>query len=267
LGSIDRGAKVIFENKIKQINKSKFTKALFIDITCQTGSLNYSIEISNIIKKFRDENKNIPVYTFGEDQVTGPGIIILTSGDKVFANVNTVFGCYDFLWKGNEYASYLKERDLNIAFLHAGEHKVRMNPLEKLKEKDVEWLKNILNSNKSILINAVYENRKKNIINKENFEKFFNSNVYLAKNALENNLIDSLGILDSVALKDFQGYEMKKQNVKISIQDLLAKGNVRSILGGVVEGEILEMGDPFETNFESIGNLDTENILKIKLLL
>jgi ClpP class serine protease len=228
--SISRDTKIKLENKLKSINKKK-TKAIFLDVTSNHGSLNQAFEISNMLKLFKKENKNIPIYSFAEDSVLGPSIVVLTSCDKVFADKNTLFGCYDFIKKGNEYKHFLQDKKININFHTAGEHKFRLNPFEDLKEKDVSWINNLLSGLKNILIESVYENRKHLIKNKESFSKMFNSTIYFAEEAMDNKLIDDIGSINSVAFKEFPNTEMKKAKTKINLKQIIEyyKSNTFSI--------------------------------------
>ena len=218
--SITRDTKIKLENKLKNINKNQ-AKAIFLDITTNQGSLNQSLEISNMLKIFKTENPTIPLYTFGEDQILGPGIAILTAGDKVFADLNTIFGCYDFVKKGNEYKQFLDDNKISLKFITAGENKFRLNPFEELRENDVVWIKNLLTGWKNILIECVYENRKHVIKNKESFSELFNSTIYYGDEALQNGLIDKIGFLDEVAMEVFPNIPIKKANVKVKFSQIL----------------------------------------------
>jgi len=228
--SISRGTKIKLENQLKTIDKKK-TKAIFLDITSNHGSLNQAIEISNMLNLFKKENRNIPLYSFAEDSILGPSIVVLTSCDKVFAEKNTLFGCYDFIKKGNEYKHFLHDKKININFHTAGEHKFRLNPFEDLKEKDVSWINNLLSGLKNLLIDSVYENRKHVIKNKESFSKMFNSTIYYAEEAIANKLIDDIGSINSVAFKEFPDIEMKKAKTKINLKQIIEyyKNNTFSI--------------------------------------
>ena len=217
---IHRDTKIKIQNQLKNINKHK-TKALFLDISSQACSLNQAIEISNLFKLFKKENPCIPLYTFAEDQVFGPGIAILTSGDHVFANQNSLFGCYDFIKKGNEYKGYLNEKKININFHTAGENKFLLNPFEELKDNEVTWFNNILSGLKNVLIDYVYENRRHKLRNKETFSRIFNSSIYYADEAIENNLIDSVGMIDTIAMETFPNVAFKKAKTKVTLKQIL----------------------------------------------
>ena len=201
--------KIIMENHLKSINK-KYTKALFVDINSSQGSLYQAIDISNSLKQFKKENPHIALYTFAEDLIFGPAIAILTAGDLVFADKNSMFGCYDFIKKRNEYKSYLQKENINIDIHTAGENKVRLNPFEELRENDVTWINNLLSELKKVLIDYVYENRKRMIKNKDTFTSLFNSSIYSAEEAMNSDLIDKFGLVDKVAMECFANLPVKK---------------------------------------------------------
>lgn len=218
--AINRQTRIKIENQLKNLNLKK-TKAIFVDIISGSGSLNQSIEIAEVFKYFRKEQPKIPILTFAEDQVLGPGVAILSVGDKVYSDNNSFFGCYDFIKRGNDYKEYLKQKEFNLKFHTAGEHKFRLNPFDELKEKDVEWINNLLRGMKSVLVEYVYETRKNSIRNPNAFRRFFDSSIHNTSEAINIGLIDQVGLIDTVAMELFPGLQMKKAKTKTSLKDLI----------------------------------------------
>ena len=214
LNKINNNTINMFETKIKSV-KSRNTHALFIDIN-SICSMSDSLTISNLISNFKKE-KNIPVYTFAEDSVLGPSLLILLSGDKVFADEYTIFGLYDFSIAKYNFYKLKKNNNLDVKFITSGKNKIRLNPFEEFKNNDEEWLINILKKNKQIF----YEYVKQLRVNKIIIDKFMNSeDIFMGHHAKVIGLIDDFKSIDDILFENFKNLKVKNVKSKISLNDL-----------------------------------------------
>jgi len=249
-GKITEESKIIFESKLKLI-KPSLTKAVFIDININKSSIAQCELISKLILNFKEKNSKIPVYTFAEEQIFGPSIIPLLAGDHVFAEKNTMFGLYDFQKASINIHKYLEERKLEIKIHTTGEDKIRLNPLAPFKEKDLVWIKQVLLTFKEILLEKVYETRrlKNSKLTKEQVNHFLNSGMKSSQEAIENNIIDNIGTIESEFINHFIEYKMKLLKPKMSLSMLKSSSSIFT--------------NPLEVFNESILNLNPSKFMEI----
>jgi ClpP class serine protease len=204
---------ITMQRKLKSISP-RTTKALMIDLNC-FGPLSYSMSISNQIKEFKKEKK-VPVYTFGENVVMGPALLILASGDKAFSDKFTMFGFNDLSVGKFNFHKFTKKRDVGVKFIASGRYKVRLNPFDEVRDDDEDWVKDILRKQKHIMVDSLREIRG----SKFDEGKFLSlDDMFLGEKAFEAGLIDGFESVDSIVMKEFDNKRTKMVRNKIAMSD------------------------------------------------
>jgi ClpP class serine protease len=208
----------ILENKLNNLKPSN-SHALFLNVGGNANtSLPIAISLTNLIKDFRKEKK-IPVYTFAEEKLFGPTLLVLLSGDHVFSDRHTMFGLFDFSRHKLNFRKFLAERNLNVKVIPSGRHKIRLNPFEEFKPEDIEWAKHIMDKQKQCFVEVVEELRKDKL--KAGVKELLNNDIFFGSNALEMGLIDGCGFVESVYLKNFPDKRIKNAKYKFSLGDFV----------------------------------------------
>jgi ClpP class serine protease len=66
-------------------------------------------------------------------------------GDYVFADKASFLGNVGFRMTPWMLKNFAESNQVSVKYVHHGENKVRFNRFQELKQKDVEWVLNILN--------------------------------------------------------------------------------------------------------------------------
>lgn len=250
--------------KLKNISKRN-TRAVFLNMLTIKAGLTRAEELTNQILHFKQE-KRIPFFTFGEESVLGPSLLVLLSGDEVYVDKNTLLGLFEFTAQKYNFTNYLNEKKYDLNLVKKGEHKIRLNPFEPVKEQDEKWMKDILVKRKELFLNTVHELRKKKLkVSREELSHYLKSGILKPKTALEIGLIDGLESYDTFHLKNF---EEKIVNARISPFDTIKAfkteldQNMTSFINSALSDiSIPEIVDEIETSFITqfvSNNLKTE---------
>jgi ClpP class serine protease len=215
LKKLDYNSAVIFQKKLEGL-KYKRCEAIFIDISSANTRLTQSEDFVNIIKEFKSSKKNIPIYSFANETVTGPSILVLLASDYAFLDPSTMMGLFDFNSIRNFYKEYLKSKKYDINLVTAGKYKIRLDPFKNPKQEDIDWMKNLLVKDKEILIEKIKELRGNRLkIGNEDLDKIFNSSFMNPQKAVDYGLVDGLSNLDSFRMEKYKGLAIKELEISI----------------------------------------------------
>jgi ClpP class serine protease len=210
---------------------SSNTLALFIDIPGGGNfPLTQSEKMANMILNFREKNKDIPVYTFAEEKVIGSQILLHLAGGSAFLDKFSMIGLFDFITKRNSYKKYLDSKNFTVKITTAGEHKIRLNPFEEIKEQDKEWINSLLLKQKELLFDRIYEFRKNKLtIKREEIGDYLNSSFISSEKAVSIGLFDDCHSMETFRAQKFP--DEKIENAHISKMEMIKiltnmRGNV-----------------------------------------
>lgn len=162
--------------------------------------------ISGALSEYKEKKGSHPIYTFGEDSVCGPNLLVFLSGSKSIAHEATIFGFYDFMYEGNNYSALKSYHNVDIEFITSGINKLRLNPIEDTKPDDFEWMKKILQTNKTIMINKIAQLRPS--INVDGLNKTLGSRIISAQEMKSLGLIDEFGTKEAKRFQDFPNHKL-----------------------------------------------------------
>jgi ClpP class serine protease len=215
LKKLDYNSAVIFQKKLEGL-KYKRCEAIFIDISSANARLTQSEDFVNIIKEFKSSKKNIPIYSFANETVTGSSILVLLASDYAFLDPSTMMGLFDFNSIRNFYKEYLKSKKYDINLVTAGKYKIRLDPFKNPKQEDIDWMKNLLVKDKEILIEKIKELRGNRLkLGNEDLNKIFNSSFMNPQKAVDYGLVDGLSNLDSFRMEKYKGLGIKELEISI----------------------------------------------------
>lgn len=212
LKKLDYNTAQIFDKKLNNIS-SKKCEALFIDIEANASTgLTQSEDFVTQIQQIR--KKGVTVYTFANEAVIGPSLLVLLAGDYSYIDRNTLMGLFDFSLKRNVYNKFLNDRKYQIKFITAGQHKIRLNPFEEIKNEDKKWAVDLLTKQKEIFLERVQELRGSRLkLKPEELEKKLGSNFLNTEDAVQCGLLDGFHSVDTLRIEKFRKYKIKEASI------------------------------------------------------
>mmetsp|Transcript_22823 Transcript_22823/g.3748 ORF Transcript_22823/g.3748 Transcript_22823/m.3748 type:complete len:116 (-) Transcript_22823:385-732(-) len=106
--------------------KHSTPKILAISVNSSNGSLVHAELICKLLKNFQKRH-DVALYTFAEDMALGPGYYILSTGNKVFADCNSLLGGFGFGYQGVGLADFAKKMNIKPNFTSSGKDKLFLN--------------------------------------------------------------------------------------------------------------------------------------------
>ena len=131
-------------------------KLIAVSVDSSQGSLVHAEIIADLLRGKAKELK-CPLYTFAESAALGSGYLILSCGDKVFADPHSLIGGISASYHSVSLVNAAKMLKVKQTTISTSE--VRVNPFEVLKEADEEWVKKILSFQDSALKEAILNYR------------------------------------------------------------------------------------------------------------
>jgi ClpP class serine protease len=262
INKIDIDAIKTLENKLNKL-KARNSSALFINVNSRWTSLPYSVQVANLINDFK-KDKKIPVYTFGEETIFGPSLLVLLAGDYVYTDRHTMFGFYDFSRNKSNFKKFMDNKDVQIKLMTSGRHKIRLNPFEEFKEEDIQWMKNILVKQKECFVEMVKELRSDKL--KADWADLMNNDIFFGPKAENVGLVDGCESVESILMKKFPNKKIKNAKFGLSPSDYINLfTNTHNIsTNSDIDLDIDELVSTYETEYMS---QVVQNSLKNNLLI
>jgi ClpP class serine protease len=231
LKKLDYNSALIFQKKLEGL-KYKRCEAIFIDISSANTRLTQSEDFVNIIKEFKSSKKDVPIYSFANETITGSSILVLLAADYAFLDPSTMIGLFDFNYIRNFYKEYLRSKKFNINLVTAGKYKIRLDPFKNPKQEDIDWMKNLLVKDKEILMERIKELRGNRLkVGSTELDRIFNSSFINPQQVQEYGLVDGLSNLDSFRMEKYKGIKIKELEISIiGMVKSMSKTGLRPVL-------------------------------------
>ena len=175
---------------IKQLNdisKNKNIKGLLIIINSPGGTFVSSKEIFDALEKI---SMKIPTSAYMREMGTSGAYLASLGVNKIFANQGTITGSIGVILQTAQLTSLMEKIGVKPIVIKSGELKATPNPLEKLDEEKLDYLKKIIGQLQNEFVNIVEQKRN---LNETTLRKISSGRIFTSKQALELNLIDFIG--------------------------------------------------------------------------
>jgi len=204
-GNIDARETYNFAKALGSVPK-KNLKFLAILVNSAGGAPAQCHIISKKLKSISQE-KNVPIYTFAEDQATSGGYYLLSCGDKVFADNASLIGGIGALHKHYNIAKFLKGYDIYVEKYITSKETLnnRVHYMEKLTKDSQKVVQRILEDTHGQFIQQVEERRGSKITVPENERKgiVYEGDVWTGKKAKEFGLVDDITVFRDYVLMNY----------------------------------------------------------------
>ncbi|CDW86262.1 peptidase s49 [Stylonychia lemnae] len=208
INKIDIKAKEKIDQALKNVNEGN-TAAILLSINTKlpnsSHSLVYADQIGeNLMNKTQAIGNGVKLITYAEDTCLGVGFQLLSYGDIVLSNPNSLLGNVGFSsdpWNLKEFSEYYQ---IKMRYIHKGKKKVRLNRFQDFEQEDIDWLMNIMNKRVEAISQLVTTKRASKFKNKDQTINLIKSGeLFKPKQALELGLIDELTNPDEYVLKTY----------------------------------------------------------------
>jgi protease-4 len=173
--------------QLSNIEQNKNIKGLLIIINSPGGTFVSSKEILDALEKI---SKKIPTSAYMREMGTSGAYLASLGAKKIFANQGTITGSIGVILQTAQLTSLMEKIGVKPIIVKSGELKATPNPLEKLDEEKINYLKKIIGQLQDEFIEIV--ERKRNL-NQTTLRKISSGRIFTSKQALELNLIDFVG--------------------------------------------------------------------------
>ncbi len=227
---------------IKQLNdisQNKNIKGLLIVVNSPGGTFVSSKEILDTLAKI---SAKIPTSAYMREMGTSGAYLASLGTNKIFANQGTITGSIGVILQTAQLTSLLEKIGVKPIVIKSGELKATPNPLEKIDEEKIIYLKKIIEQLQKEFISIVEQKRN---LNKTTLGKISSGRIFTSKQALELNLIDFIG-----NETDALNWIIEEGNLdqKIDVIELDKKNSLFSLMNNTFFKNSLK---PFNLNLNS----------------
>ena len=175
---------------IKQLNdisQNENIKGLLIVVNSPGGTFVSSKEILDTLAKI---SAKIPTTAYMRELGTSGAYLASLGTNKIFANQGTITGSIGVILQTAQLTSLMEKIGVKPIVIKSGELKATPNPLEKINEEKINYLKRIIEQLQNEFINIVEQKRN---LTKTTLGKISSGRIFTSKQALDLNLIDFIG--------------------------------------------------------------------------
>ncbi|MAI29072.1 MAG: signal peptide peptidase SppA [Pelagibacteraceae bacterium TMED124] len=176
-----------FIKQLNEISQNRNVKGLLIIVNSPGGTFVSSKEIHDTLEKISTQ---MPTSVYMREMGTSGAYLASLGAEKIFANQGTITGSIGVILQTAQLTSLMEKIGVKPIVIKSGELKATPNPLEKLDEEKINYLKKIIGQLQNEFIYIV---KKKRNLNSTTLEKISSGRIFTSKQALDLNLIDFIG--------------------------------------------------------------------------
>ena len=182
---------------LRRAFKDDRTKAIILSINSPGGSPVQSSNVSQEIKRLREDFPNKLIYTVIEDICASGGYFVASATDRIFANESSLVGSIGVRFDSFGFDRSLDRLGIERRLITAGTHKGMLDPFLPIKEDELKHIETLLAEIHKQFINAVKAGRGDKL--KPSLEDLFTGKIWTGKRGKELGLVDELGSIEHVA--------------------------------------------------------------------
>lgn len=175
-------------------------KAVALIVNSPGGAPVQSGLIAGRIRALAAEKKR-PVYAFAEDVAASGGYWLLTAGDELYADENSIIGSIGVVAGSFGFPAALQRLGIERRLYTAGAHKAALDPFSPEKPEEIQHLRTLLAETHDSFRRHVEERRAGKLHGDP--EELFSGRFWTGRTALQLGLVDGLGDVRSVMRAKF----------------------------------------------------------------
>ena len=207
--------------QLKDLDKDQQVKGLITIINSPGGTYVGSKEIHESIKKL---SKKIPTVAYMREMATSGGYLVSLSSDRIFGNEGTITGSIGVILQTADISQLLNKLGINPVIIKSGDLKAVPNPAEKIDEKKLSYLKDVIKKMQKEFLNLVKKSRD---ISSSTLDLVSDGRIVTGKQAKDLKLIDAVGT-ENDALSWLKKEAGLDDDVKV--KDLSIQSDITNVL-------------------------------------
>jgi protease-4 len=184
-------------SQLQLAEKDRDIRAVVLKIDSPGGTTTGSDILYHEIKGFKERTR-AKIIVVMMNLATSGGYYVSLPADHIIAHPTTVTGSIGVIFIRPKVASLMEKLGLDVEVDKFGENKDMGSPFRKATDEEHRIFQEIIESLGGRFVDLVAEHRK---LDPESVEKITSARVYLAKEALDLNLIDEIGYLSDAVKK------------------------------------------------------------------
>jgi protease-4 len=241
-GLVAADAKASAENVIKGLRaafKDKKSKGIILRINSPGGSPVQAAYINAEIERLRKKYPKKPVYAVVVDLCASGGYYVAVAAEKIYASEASIVGSIGVRMDGFGFVDTLNALGIERRLLVAGDRKAMMDPFSPAEERDIRYLRGVLEQIHQQFIAAVKRGRGERLKDDPNL---FSGLFWTGQAAVELGLIDGFGSAQDVAREIIGAEELVDYTHETDLLERLAErigaGAVAAIEGFTALGDL-----------------------------
>lgn len=204
----------------------KHASGVIIDINSPGGTPVQSAMIHDAILFYKNKYHK-KVVVVGEDMLTSGAYFVAVAADKIYVNANTITGSIGAVMKGFGFVDLMKKIGIERRVYASGNDKDRLDPFLPQSPGDVAKISGVIAETQANFAQAVMDGRKGKLKGKPS--ELFTGDFWSGQTALKLGLVDGLGNLLDVSLKEFDTTEYEEYDSTPEFLKMLTGGVSNSL--------------------------------------
>lgn len=193
----DRSA-VTALRSIRRATHDPSVKAIILEVNSGGGGITASDIIYKALKDFKESQKGRKVVTIMGDIAASGAYYISLPSDHIMAHPTTVTGSIGVIMQAYNFKKLAAKIGITDVTVKSGANKDFFNPLHDIKPEQMAIMQRVISRMYDRFISLVAENRE---LKKDVVAQLADGRIYLADEAVQNGLIDSIGYYEDAEAK------------------------------------------------------------------
>ena len=198
----DANAETIIQG-LRDAFEAKHSKGVILRINSPGGSPVQAAYVFDEVRRLREKYPDKPLYAVVVDIGASGAYYIAAAADKIYVNQASIVGSIGVLMNGFGFTEVMKKVGVERRLFTAGEHKGMLDPFSPLKDGDVDYAHQLLESIHQQFIAAVKTGRGDRL---HDSPELFSGKFWTGEEGIRLGLADEIGNVNSVA-RDVIGAE------------------------------------------------------------
>ena len=180
-------------NRLNIIKKDNNIKGVLLVIESPGGAVTASDILWHAVLKFKEET-GLPIITIMKQVAASGAYYIAAATDYIIAYPTTITGSIGVIMYNFNIKGLMDKYGVEYVAIKTGEYKDLMSPFKETDEEELSWMQDVVDQMLERFIDAVISGRKN--LTRSKILELADGRVYIAKDALENGLIDEIGYFE-----------------------------------------------------------------------
>ncbi len=239
----DRVAPARIKTILDTAARDRSIRAIILRINSPGGTVVDSDLILHLLKEYSKTSK-VPIFAHIEGLGASGGYYIAVSAKNINASPTSMVGSIGVIVSGFGMAGLLEKLGIQYRTFQSGKRKDALSPFRTMREDEQEFIQKQIAAMYERFLAVILESRGDRLADAE-LRKAADGSVYLAKQALDLHLIDSVSYLDEYI-------ETIKRSQEIPNARVITYTPSPGLSGNMYDVEVAERKDAFQETAESI---------------